>query len=859
MPHQAAEPVFGRFRYFRGQSSAAIRTNASDLSFLSSIKEIIMRRVWSLANQFVSTVRGFRPGQKTLLTATRLIGRIATDRGLLAVILTAIPVTWFIMEPIYDRLENNLLREVLSKAPVRSGTKSPAEATRSSKRYLPLESSRMEVTWQPGEPYLVRKDLVGTSAAPAWHTPELSLQTTRIDNIGKFKVAILPDGARPTPEFTAKGNASYEREFLQIELNLVHTTAGKHLVLDAGVQKSPGVWVKLPWWTFEGASKTNELLSVTRHAWIPAIRNVSMPTTMDAFSVWLKQNFHSNAKSVCPDFGKVGCLTISQTDFERHVVPAVEEAMAAEIDSLGAMNSVFRLSVVGGLLQWLMVHCLVAAILTALCRLLAYLFAERRHLRRARQFPDQYSSAEHLQSLQREHRRVWGVRSLIVEMHQAFFTSGLSAARDIQQRIASERCNGNRSLGEFAAQLNFYGLLGTLFFIAIGMSSMRLHPNPAVTSAALTAMTVTMGQSFYTTIVSATLTRVVAWIGVWMNAADDDLGRQTIDQLEDSSIRLHASPNPASRWRIQPVTFARGVAAHGYRGMSAAARIMTKARGPLTTAYRVAVGLAIAFLQSSRAAIRRWRRSVAVRPAGNTVSTSRLMRIGFWVLAFICLGLVASLWRHPATASSGSNQGESVLDILKKGGPLALPLAGCAFFALYLAMDRLIVIRRCCLMPRALVRHLRRIAEGRPVRVDRLVRLSAKSRSPLAALVTTAAQLKGQSSSDIEKTLGEVGRREFGAIDRKTQWLATIASLAPMFGLAGTVEGMIVTFRTMSLHGNGDPSLMAGGIYVSLVCTLFGILVAIPCVAIHRLFTSKIDELHDDAQSLLSPVTRGLE
>jgi biopolymer transport protein ExbB len=98
----------------------------------------------------------------------------------------------------------------------------------------------------------------------------------------------------------------------------------------------------------------------------------------------------------------------------------------------------------------------------------------------------------------------------------------------------------------------------------------------------------------------------------------------------------------------------------------------------------------------------------------------------------------------------------------------------------------------------------------------------------------------------------------FGAIDRKTHWLATIASVAPMFGLAGTVEGMIFTFQTVSVHGNGDPRMMAAGIYVSLVTTLFGILLSIPCVALHRLFSAKLDQFHDETEKLVAIVSRQL-
>jgi biopolymer transport protein ExbB len=229
-----------------------------------------------------------------------------------------------------------------------------------------------------------------------------------------------------------------------------------------------------------------------------------------------------------------------------------------------------------------------------------------------------------------------------------------------------------------------------------------------------------------------------------------------------------------------------------------------------------------------------------------------LVRGAYWVAAFIVAGIVVSF--GSATPAQQEARPETVLGILRQGGALLLPQLGLAVLAMYLAVDRFLVIRRCCILPAAIVRRLLRIAEGRPMRLDRLERLCGKCRSPLAVLVSTATRLQGRPAAEIDQALAEVRRREFGALDRKTQWLATIASVSPLFGLAGTTYGMICTFRAISIHGSGDPKLLAAGIYVSLITTLLGIVLAIPCVAMHRAFTSKIDQLHDESEALLSGI-----
>ena len=76
------------------------------------------------------------------------------------------------------------------------------------------------------------------------------------------------------------------------------------------------------------------------------------------------------------------------------------------------------------------------------------------------------------------------------------------------------------------------------------------------------------------------------------------------------------------------------------------------------------------------------------------------------------------------------------------------------------------------------------------------------------------------------------------SINRNTTLIKTCIALAPLFGLLGTVTGMIVTFQQITLYGTGDPKLMAGGISQALVTTVLGLLVAIPTTLLHSFTAS---------------------
>ncbi len=81
----------------------------------------------------------------------------------------------------------------------------------------------------------------------------------------------------------------------------------------------------------------------------------------------------------------------------------------------------------------------------------------------------------------------------------------------------------------------------------------------------------------------------------------------------------------------------------------------------------------------------------------------------------------------------------------------------------------------------------------------------------------------------IEKSIAEMGDEEAVKLHQKIGWLAVIANVAPMLGLLGTVQGMVLAFNTIaSTGGNANPAELADGISKALLTTLFGLCVAIP-------------------------------
>ena len=112
----------------------------------------------------------------------------------------------------------------------------------------------------------------------------------------------------------------------------------------------------------------------------------------------------------------------------------------------------------------------------------------------------------------------------------------------------------------------------------------------------------------------------------------------------------------------------------------------------------------------------------------------------------------------------------------------------------------------------------------------------------------------------VNRSLDRVKEREVADLKKGLGGLATIASAAPFVGLFGTVVGIINVFATMKTNGSGGIAAVAGGIGEALITTAFGLLVAIPAVAIFNYFTNAIDafvvDMNETSSELISYMLR---
>lgn len=181
-----------------------------------------------------------------------------------------------------------------------------------------------------------------------------------------------------------------------------------------------------------------------------------------------------------------------------------------------------------------------------------------------------------------------------------------------------------------------------------------------------------------------------------------------------------------------------------------------------------------------------------------------------------------------------------MLELIKAGGWVMAPIIALAVLALAIILERFWSLRRKEVLPDGLGEEVRDWARGRqldPKHIDILRR-----NSPLGELLAAGLDVRHRPREIIKERIEDVGRHVAHRMERFLNTLGTIAAVAPLLGLLGTVFGMIEMFLDILTAGVGDANRLAGGIGQALISTAAGLCVAIPAVIFHRYLRGRITE-----------------
>ncbi|MBM3913266.1 MAG: MotA/TolQ/ExbB proton channel family protein [Sphingomonadales bacterium] len=127
--------------------------------------------------------------------------------------------------------------------------------------------------------------------------------------------------------------------------------------------------------------------------------------------------------------------------------------------------------------------------------------------------------------------------------------------------------------------------------------------------------------------------------------------------------------------------------------------------------------------------------------------------------------------------------------------------------------------------------------------VDAAKEVCRNTRGPVASIFYQGLDRADEGVEIAEKAVSAYGSVQMGQLERGLIWVSLFIALAPMLGFLGTVVGMIQAFDAIEIAGDISPSLVAGGIKVALLTTVFGLIVAIILQIFYNYLISKVDSL----------------
>ena len=183
----------------------------------------------------------------------------------------------------------------------------------------------------------------------------------------------------------------------------------------------------------------------------------------------------------------------------------------------------------------------------------------------------------------------------------------------------------------------------------------------------------------------------------------------------------------------------------------------------------------------------------------------------------------------------------TIVDIFRAGGVLMYPLAFASLITVAIIIERLINLRESRILNDQVVFRVSALVEA-----NQLVKAASfckQNPSIYTKIVMAGLESVEKGEMQTKEAIEDAGRHETAHLKRYLNGLGTIAAVAPLIGLLGTVIGMILVFRTIAESGGGQAAALSNGIFQALITTATGLLVAIPALLAHNSFQERADTI----------------
>ncbi len=219
------------------------------------------------------------------------------------------------------------------------------------------------------------------------------------------------------------------------------------------------------------------------------------------------------------------------------------------------------------------------------------------------------------------------------------------------------------------------------------------------------------------------------------------------------------------------------------------------------------------------------------------------------ITSVMLLGSFQTYAQDTAAASEGFS-----MQVLKKyfieGGPFFMGIVLLALIlGLAIAIERIIYLNMASQNTDKLVGSIETaLADGG---IEAAKEVARNTKGPVASIFYQGLKRvgDGEGVEAAEKAVVGYGGVQMGLLEKNISWLTLFIALAPMLGFMGTVIGMIGAFNSIEAANNIAPSVVAGGIKVALLTTVFGLIVAIILQILYNYIISKVDSIVNDMEN----------
>ena len=188
-----------------------------------------------------------------------------------------------------------------------------------------------------------------------------------------------------------------------------------------------------------------------------------------------------------------------------------------------------------------------------------------------------------------------------------------------------------------------------------------------------------------------------------------------------------------------------------------------------------------------------------------------------------------------------------MFETLGQGGVLMIPLAISSVLAVWVILDRAWNLRRARILVPEIVGVIESLSTPSDIALARSV--CDRNPGPFSTIVQVALDSRDRDKDEIRERVEDQGRQEVARLEAGLGLLETIAAIAPLLGLLGTVLGMIEVFDVVSQQGAGQAQELSGGISQALITTATGLSIGIPALVAYNYFVGKAERLVLDIEA----------